>query len=72
MKIFDKPLDIPSISPQLIQKFLGSLVGEEVIEVVLLPRKEGVEVYLSLLLFFDGFLRGLIVLFIHKAHSILG
>ncbi len=72
MKILDKPFDIPSVPPQFVQQFLGCFVREEAIEVVLLPREEGIQVYLSLLLFFDRRLWDLIVFFVHETLSILG
>ena len=52
MKILDKPLDIPSISLQFVEKFPGPFVREESIQIILFSRKEGIEIHLSLLLLF--------------------
>jgi hypothetical protein len=66
MKILDKPLDIPSISLQFVEKFPGPFVREESIQIILFSRKEGIEIHLSLLLSFQMGLWGLIVFLFHK------
>jgi hypothetical protein len=52
LKILDKPFDLPFISPQFPEKLLCPFIWEETIEVITLPRKEGIEIYLSFLFLF--------------------
>jgi hypothetical protein len=66
MKILDKPLDIPSIPLQFVEKLPGSFVRKEPIQVVLSAREEGIKIYLSLLLLFRIELLRLIVFLFHK------
>jgi hypothetical protein len=65
VKIFDKSLDIPFIPPQLIEKLLGPFIRKELIEIIILPGKEDIEIHLSLFLFFGIPLRESIVFSFH-------
>jgi hypothetical protein len=67
IQAFDKTLDLPLISFKLIEKLPGPFIREEMVEIIILPRKEGVQIHLFLFLLFSENLRGLAFFLFHKA-----
>jgi hypothetical protein len=71
MEILDKPFNIPLIPFYLGEKSPRRLIREKAIEVIALPGKEVIEVYLLCLLFLGVFLHRCLVCFFHKnPHSL--
>jgi hypothetical protein len=66
IKISDKPFDIPFISFQFGEKFLGPFVRKEPIKIIVLLRKENIEIDLSLLLLLRMKRLGLLALLFHN------
>jgi len=50
-KAFDKTFDIPFVSSHFIEKFSCPLLRKEPIEIILLARKEDIQIHLFALLF---------------------
>jgi hypothetical protein len=50
MEIFDKSFDIPFVPPDLVKEPPRCLIRKETVEIIALPGKKGVEVYLPYLL----------------------
>ena len=63
---FDKTIDLPLVSLQVMEKLLGPFIREETIEVILLTGEKGIEIYFLYLLFLDGLFKVLIVSLLNK------
>jgi hypothetical protein len=67
IQTFDKTFDLPFISFQLAKELPGPFVREEMVEIIVLPREEGVKVHLFLYLLFGNNLWGLALFLFHGA-----
>ncbi len=65
METSDKPVDIPLVSLQFVEKPLGPLIRKEAIQIIILPGKESVEIHFPLLLSFGAWPLGLFFFFYH-------